>query len=76
MHRSAHKNTTFLWPISRLSKSAAGFLLSPVHTGDKVDYGQNWLQIGDKVDCHLYDRLCCRYSRLCRRFWRQIGNSL
>ena len=42
-------------------------LLRPVHTSDKVDCYRN--RLGDKLDCR-------RYGRLCRWFWRQIGNDL
>ena len=35
----------------------------------KVDCCRNRQQIGNKVDC-------CRYGRLCCRFWEQIGNNL
>ena len=37
-------------------------LSCPVHTGNRQ-------QIGNKVDCRRYGRLCCR-------FWQQIGHNL
>jgi len=37
---------------------------------------RNWQQIGNKVDCCRYGRLCCGYRRLCCQFWKQIGNNV
>ena len=61
--------------------------MDTINTSDTVAWtpGTHWQkvnccrkrrQIGNEVDCRRYGRLRCRYGRLCRRFWQQIGNNL
>ena len=47
----------------RSSRLRIATVLSPVHTGDKVDCCRNRRQIGNKVDCRRYGQLCCRFLR-------------
>jgi len=58
------------------SDTVALTTLKPGTHWQKVNCCRKRRQIGNEVDCRRYGRLRCRYGRLCRRFWQQIGNNL